>query len=259
MASKTLKDLVGGLSLWHVWAFQAYHEVSARYRRTAMGSLWIAGQMVFTSIAYALVFSGLSGAILSDTLPWIMGGVLCFTVVSAVLTESPEVFLSNSGIISNNAFPFTYYTFEHAAKIFILFLHNLVVFEIVMGLVGALVVPHWSIIIGLLLVWFNVCAWGSMVSMIAARYRDLRFLLPYTSTLLLFLSPVIWRPEQMQTHSLLVNLNPFYPFIEMLRSPLLGVAMPAKYWLMASIVSLLGVVLWVLVFGSFRKRIPFWV
>jgi ABC-type polysaccharide/polyol phosphate export permease len=259
MFSKALKDLSGGIGMRHVWAYQAYHDISAKYKRTALGSFWIAGQMIFTSIAYALVFGGLSGASLHDTLPWIMGGILCYTVVSAILTECPEIFLSNGGIISNHAYPFTYFKFEHAAKTFIIFLHNLVIFEITLALVGALAVPHWTIILGLPLVWLNVFTWGGMTAMLAARYRDLRFLLPYLSTLLLFLSPVIWRPEQLQRNRLLIDLNPFYPFIEMIRSPLLGTAMPMHLWPMAAGVTVVGIILWLIMFDALRKRIPFWV
>ncbi|CAN1484367.1 hypothetical protein MCEMIH15_00004 [Caulobacteraceae bacterium] len=43
---KAFADLSNGLGLSHVWVHQAYHVISAKYKRTVLGSLWISGAMV---------------------------------------------------------------------------------------------------------------------------------------------------------------------------------------------------------------------
>jgi ABC-type polysaccharide/polyol phosphate export permease len=260
MNSKSIKDLISGLSLWHVWLYQAYHDISAKYKRTALGSLWIAGSMVVTSLSFGIAFGALFGANLADTLPHIMGGFLCYNLIAYVLQEAPETYLSNSGIISNHAYPFTYYSFEMVAKNVLFFLHNLVVFLIVLVVLQKFSVPHWSIIIGLPVVLLNMLTWGTLAGLISARYRDLRFLLPYFSQMVIVLTPIMYKPEILKKNQLIiVDLNPFYPFVEMVRAPLLGQAMPVHFWNMAMIVSGLGVALWLIFFNLFRKRIAFWV
>ncbi len=216
--------------------------------------------MVFMSIAFSVVSSALFGQSLKDSLPYVMGGLMSFTVISSILGEAPEVYLSNGGIISNHAYPFTYYTFESATKVFMIFAHNLVVFEILLVLVQRLVVPHWSILIALPMVYFNLLTWGALVSMASARFRDLRFLLPYMITIVMFSTPIMFKADQfVGKKKLLLELNPLYPFVEMIRSPLLGVPMAGEYWEIAIGITILGAVLWLIFFNWLRGRISFWV
>lgn len=260
MLSSAFKDLKGGLSLAHVWLFQAYHDISAKYKRTILGPLWLAASMVFMSLSFSIVVGSLFGQDLRETLPYIMGGIMAFNLIGYAISEAPETYMSNSGIIKNHAYPFTYYTFEAVAKNVIMFFHNLVVFEIILAILGKMVIPHWSFILGLPVVVFNMFVWGSLISLLSSRYRDLRYLIPYLAGVLMFMTPIMYRVDQLQGGKLLiVHLNPIYPFVEMLRSPLLGGAMPVDYWPMAGIVSVVGFLLWMLFFSLFRKRIPFWV
>ena len=183
MFSKAIKDLRGGIDLTHVWFYQAYHEISAKYKRTIFGSLWIVGSMVFMSIAFSIVSSALFGQNLADTVPYVMAGIMGFNLVGIIFGEAPEVFMSNAGIISNHAYPFTYYTFESVTKNFMVFFHNVVVLYIILALVQRLAIPHWSILLALPLVFINLFTWSSLVSMLSARFRDMRFFLPYLALL----------------------------------------------------------------------------
>jgi ABC-type polysaccharide/polyol phosphate export permease len=179
MFSKSIDDLRHALSLYHVWLHQAYHEVSSKYKRTILGSIWISGGMVATSLALAIVMGGIQGQILSDILPYVMGGIICFSLSGGyILSEAPDVYISSANIIRNHAYPFTYYSLESLSRTFIIFLHNIVVFYIVLVCLGRLAVPHWSILPALVVVYVNSVLWGSLVSMMAARFSDIRFLLP---------------------------------------------------------------------------------
>jgi len=141
-----------------------------------------------------------------------------------------------------------------------IFAHNLVVFELLLVLVQRLVVPHWSILIALPLVYFNLLTWGALVSMASARFRDLRFLLPYLITVVMFCTPIMFKADQfVGKKKLLLTLNPLYPFVEMIRSPLLGVPMANEYWMTAIGITIAGAVLWLIFFNWLRGRISFWV
>jgi len=260
MLSKALLDLQRGYKLSHVWTYQAYHDITAKYKRTALGSLWVAGQVIFTSLSFAIVFGALFGNSIQETLPYLMSGIVCYQAAGSVLTEAPEIYMSNSGIIKNHAYPFTYYSFEAVARNLILWAHNVLVLEIILVLLQRWSLPHWTLIIGLPIVAINMFTWGSLVSMVSSRYRDLRFLLPYLGGLIQFMTPIMWHPEQLKGMSgLLVTYNPFFPLVEMLRAPLLGTAMPIEYWKSALIVTVSGAILWLLFFSAHRKRIAFWV
>ncbi|EGF93570.1 ABC-2 type transporter family protein [Asticcacaulis biprosthecium C19] len=257
--NKTFADLGKGLGLYRVWFYQAYHELTGKYRRTFLGPFWISGGMIVTSICLSVVFGPMMGGDLRLVLPYIMGGILCFGMVSFILIDGTEMFLRHGGNIKNHAYPFTYYTLETMAKEILLFLNNVVVFYVVMVLIRAAVVPHWSIVLGFAVVIMTGLTWGSVFGIIAARFRDLRFMLPYLNQLMFFLTPIFWRPESVRGHNILVKYNPYYGLLEIMRAPLLGEAASAHMWYLALGAMVTGIIAWLVVFSLFRRRIPFWV
>ena len=260
MVSKAIDDLKKGMSLYRVWIHQAYHEISAKYKRTVLGSLWISGGMVSTSLALSIIMGGIQGQNLPDALPYVMAGILSFALTSYTLLEAPDAYMAASNIIKNHAYPFTYYTFESLTRIFLIFLHNCVAYAIVMAILLRLTVPHWSIIFGLIVVYMNSFVWGALSSMVASRFRDMRFLLPFMSQIVFFVTPVFWYPHNMKGwREHLVTFNPFYGLLEVVRSPIMGHAAPEQAWILALSSLGVGVVLWLLCFNAFRGKIAFWV
>ncbi len=249
-----------GLGLYQIWIFQAYHELTAKYKRTFLGSLWIAGTMITTSLSLAIVFGALFGQSLKEAMPYMMGGILCYTLVSFTINEGVEIFMSNFGIIRNNAYPFSYFVFEGISRSFFTFLHNLVVFYLTLALLGSLTVPHWSILLSLPLSLVTMYFWGTLIGMVSARFRDLRFMLPYIGQLLFFMTPIFWKADQITGPKAIVkNLNPFYGFVEILRQPLLGKAPNMICWEISLITFAIGFLAWLIFYPRFRRRIPFWV
>lgn len=260
MFAKANKDIVAGLKLYYVWVYQAYHDISAKYKRTVLGSLWISGGMVVMSVSLAILFGALFRQGIQESLPYTMAGIMVFGLISYVLNDGAEMFIHSGGIIKNHAYPFTYYAFHTICKQFFIFLHNIVVYWIATILIGAAAVPHWTIILGVLNALLFMFGWGMMFGMLASRYRDMRFLLPYIGTLLSMLTPIFWRAEHLPDNiRAIVNLNPFYQAIQLIRAPLLGQAPESNSWMIALSYTALGLMLWYFTFSAFRRRIPFWV
>lgn len=257
---KAFRDLFAGTKLYKVWLFQAWHELSAKFKRTFLGSLWIAGQFVASSLALSIVFGGIMGQSLQEVLPYIMGGILAYNLVTLPLNGGAEVFVGAAGIIRNHAHPYTYYVYEVLAKNFMEFAHNTVVYLILMVIVGAITLPHWSIIITLPLALITVFCWMTVTGLAAARFRDLRFLAPFLGSLLFFMTPIFWNAEHMTgPRSVIVQYNPVYGLVEFIRSPLMGKIPPQICWNQVLILLAVGVIAWVLSFSAFRRRIAFWV
>lgn len=261
MFSGAINDLTRGVSLYHVWVHQAYHEISAKYKRTFLGSLWIAGGMVATALALSIVIGGIQGQSLPDTLPYVMCGILSYGLTGYILAEAPEVLMSSGFIIKNHAYPYTYYAFESITRTFFVFLHNLIAFYITLAILFRLAVPHWSIILALPLVYMNSFVWGTLASMVSARFRDMRFMLPFMSQIVFFMTPVFWHADSVKAgwRSALINFNPFYGLMEIVRSPLLGHGAPLVCWELSFSSLAVGLVLWLFFFGTFRGKIAFWV
>jgi ABC-type polysaccharide/polyol phosphate export permease len=256
---KALSDLVRGAKLYNVWLYQAYFELSAKYRRTIFGSLWISSQMVFTSLAVAVLWGSIFGKDFHEHLPRMMSGNLIGITALFLFYDANEIFNSSGGIIKNHAYPFTYFVFERVAQKIMLFFHNLVVFYIFMFIFGTAVVPNPVIVLGLITLTLNMFLWGTLIGMLSARYRDLRFLLPNVGHLLFFITPIYWNYDMLKTNHWIADFNPLFAFVNIVREPLLGHLPTAHNWMMAGGCTALGAVLWIVFFSAFRRRIPFWV
>jgi len=129
-----------------------------------------------------------------------------------------------------------------------------------MAFIGSIAVPHWTILPGLMLVFTSMITWSTVTAMFAARFRDVRFMLPFLSSLFLVLTPIFWAPSMLSGWRLvLVHYNPLYGLLEVIRMPLLGKMPPPEAWIIASITAVLGLVAWLVFFPANRRRIPFWV
>jgi len=97
-----------------------------------------------------------------------------------------------------------------------------------------------------------------VVAICCARYRDLPPVVASLLQVLFFLTPILWQPGALRSYAWVVNVNPLFHWIEVIRGPLLG-RWPgaASYGWTAGSIMLLGVVaLWLL--GRQRDRIAYW-
>lgn len=259
---KAFQDISKGVGLYNLWMGQAYHEITAKYKRTILGPFWTVGQMVSMSIALSLMIGALMGNDLREALPYVMSGMIAWFLVSYPLAEGVEIFMMNTGIIKNHAYPFTFYIFEATFRSLILLAHNLVVFWVFMALIKSFVMPSPMLVVGIFVLYLNVFFWSTMTSMLASRYRDMRYLFPYVGQIIYFLTPVFWKPVPGHTSVLrliFIDHNPFSALVAIVRKPLLGELATVYEWELVAGVTALGFILFIFSFAAFRRRIAFWV
>lgn len=120
--------------------------------------------------------------------------------------------------------------------------------------------------------WFALCAlpglalWtvdGLAICMLlgafCARFRDVSPIVASVMQIAFFLTPVIWKPEQLGRHIWLLPFNPFFALIEIVRAPLLGELPDIGICIAALLYSLLLLTLTWLMFVRARRRVAFWV
>ena len=92
-----------------------------------------------------------------------------------------------------------------------------------------------------------------------ARFRDIQPIVNSVLQIAFFVTPVIWKPEQLGPRAVWLPLNPFYDMLEIVRSPLLGHAPSLLVWVAALIYSgILCGLAWMF-FLRARGRIAFWI
>jgi ABC-type polysaccharide/polyol phosphate export permease len=256
-----LMDSGRALGLWRGWLYLAWHDVTARYRRSILGPFWIALGMLAASLALSISWGAISGQAIHDYVPYVMAGLLVWThFVGIFFTEAPELFVAAQASIRSTAFPFMFYVFRSVARSLIVCAHTLVAFLMVTALLGNLKVPSWQILPGLLVSSLVVVALAPVIGMASARYRDLRLMLPFAAQILFFATPVFWHADTLTgPGAAFVHYNPFYYLLEVVRAPLLGHAASGRVWMVVMSILAVSILVWFVSFSAARRRIAFWI
>jgi ABC-type polysaccharide/polyol phosphate export permease len=70
---------------------------------------------------------------------------------------------------------------------------------------------------------------------------------------------VLWHPDRLPNRAALVDFNPLYYFLEVIRDPLLGNAPAPSVWAVAIGLTLIHGAIAIPFFSRFNKRIAYWV
>jgi ABC-type polysaccharide/polyol phosphate export permease len=207
-----------------MWTKLCFNEIRRRYRRTLLGPAWVTISLLLFATAMSIVWSGLWKQKVSDFLPFLLSGLLPWTMISGIIGESCTVFLSGEALVKNQRFPFSVLIYSGIARHLILFMHNLIAYFFVLVLCGVPFNYSMALLLaGIILVVIN-CAWISLIIAIACmRFRDLKEIVQSILQISMFITPVFWEASQLQgNRAFIVDFNPLHHLIEIVREPMLG-------------------------------------
>ena len=254
------KDLMDVLCMAPFWVYLGWAEIRWRYRRSALGPLWITISMSVFIGAIGIVYSKLFQQHISSYFPFLVSGVLTWTFISSLITESTNLFKEAKAYITQMKTPYLLQAFKLVFRHLIIFAHNFVVYLVVMLIFHKN--PFWKFFIfipGLFLVTLNMLWISVFVGTIGARYQDFAQIVGSLITVAFFISPITWQPEQLRQHFLVFLLNPFYYFLDLVRSPLIGILPKIYSWIFGIIFLLIGSAITFLFFTKHRRKIAFWI
>lgn len=241
-------------------AYLAWSDTKARYKSSVLGPIWPTLTTLLGVLGLGLVWGGIMKQDMKTFIPQLTVGLIVWQLISGVLIEAPTTFVRRAGIIKNVAMPPWFFVVRGLVTHLINLLHNLII------IIGVLIYYHvpltgnfWLFIQGLFLVFLNLYWIMYALGLLGARFRDLDPLISSVVPILFFLSPVLYRADQVSLGFNLVWLNPFSYMIESVRSPLLGFEAHAMtYPVLLGLLLLGGGLTWTL--NKTRgKRLAFWV
>jgi ABC-type polysaccharide/polyol phosphate export permease len=258
--SRALGDLVAGLRRWELWAHVGWNEIRQRYRRSVLGPFWITLSMGIMIGGLGLVYANLWHADVLTYLPYLAVGLVFWGFISTTLLDACQVFISMSGFIRQVQVPLSVYVFQMLWRNLIILAHNLAICVLVLPMCGIPFDLHSLLAVpGLLLIVLNG-VWVSLaLGMLCARYRDVPQIMLNIVQIMFFLTPVIWTSDRLTRYSLLLEFNPLYHLLELVRAPLLGQMPTASSWLVGIGLLLAGGLVTALVYGRHRSQIAYWV
>lgn len=264
-ANYTQSDLAGGVAAvlegikaWHIWGLLAWGEIRSRYRRSFLGPLWMTLASGLTVLGLGALWSRLWGLDLAVYYPYVAAGLITWNYLASVIVESTTVFVSSKSLIHNTTTPLFAFPMRSAMKQLLFFLHQAPVIAIVFVAVGPIKATAPLALVGVALIYVNSIWIAALIGMLGARFRDLSFIVEAAVPLLLFLTPVLWRPQELGDSHLVVILNPLAHALAVVRDPLFGHPADISSYIFMTAAAVVG---WALTIVSFRyrQRIPFWV
>ena len=207
--------------LWRyreLFFFLAWRDILVRYKQTAIGIAWALLRPFLTMVVLTVVF-GKIAALPSNGIPYpilVVAATLPWQFFSNSLAEASNSLAGNAHVISKIYFPRL--ILPAGAMI-----TSLVDFFISLGLLAVLMaffgfIPDWRLVA---LTFFTVLAFlaalgpGLFLTALNAKFRDVRYVIPFIVQFGLFISPVGFSSEVIpEKWRLLYSLNPMVGVID---------------------------------------------
>ncbi|HLG86476.1 MAG TPA: ABC transporter permease [Alphaproteobacteria bacterium] len=260
-AKAALGDLGRALAEWELWLTMAWQDIKQRYRGSMLGPFWVTISMGVQVGAWSIVFGQLFGTELSEYIPYLTLGSLVWSWMAAVINESTQLFVFAQRYVKQIRLPITLFIFRLLSRNLIVLGHNFVVYIIVAlifglnpGWRGLLAIP--GLMLGILSLFWIALFFG----MLGARFRDFPQIVASLITVMFLLTPILWEPAQLGGHRyFVVDYNPVYYFIEIVREPLMGRSPPIGFWKVTALITAVITAIVFPAFRRFRSRIAYWV
>jgi ABC-type polysaccharide/polyol phosphate export permease len=256
------RDIIDGLKHWPIWLMLAYQDIKLRYRRSVLGPLWLTLSMAITVYSMGFLYSHLFHIELAHYFPFLVAGMLGWSLISTVVIETIDGLISSDGFIKQIKLPYTLYIHRIVTRNVIIFFHNLLVIVPIYLIFHANVSINLKtlfVIPGLLIIYFNAISYGLILGMIGARYRDVSQIIKSLVQVVFFITPVMWSADVLKgVNRYIADANPFYSFLELIRAPLLGAFPTLLNLSMVTAFSLFGGFVAYKMLVKYRSRIVYW-
>ncbi len=258
--NRAVRDLIAGSQRRELWSTMGMQEIRDRYRRSILGPFWLTISLGVMVLALGLLYAGIFKQPLDDYLPYVAAGFTVWGLISGLVLDGTRSFISAEALIRQLPGPLSLHVYRVLWTNLIIFAHNLWVFVLVALIFG--VNPGWNllyIIPGLLAIVVNGLWVGILLGLFGARFRDVPQIVASITQLAFFLTPIIWQPGMLEGRTMIVDANPFYHLLEVVRGPLLGTAPELKQWLMVILITIIGWAVTLVFYSVYRWRIAYWV
>jgi ABC-type polysaccharide/polyol phosphate export permease len=254
-----LKDFYLGLIRWPIWITLAWEDICQRYRRNTIGPFWITLSNGVTIGAMAFLFTNILDTNVNFFVPYLTAGMTFWSFISSLVSEATTVFLSARNIMLSIPLPLSCHVLRMVVRNLIIFLHVVVVY-IFVALYYHVNVNMYTLMIipALLLTLINSLWFGILFGMLCARFRDLSQIIMSLLGVSMYVTPIFWDPSSLKDKIWLLNLNPFYSILLIVRDALLGNPPNALAYEICTALAIVGLAGAAYVYKRYRNDVIFW-
>src|SRR5208282_78159 len=238
--------------------FLTWRDIKLRYKQTLLGAAWAILQPFLTMVVFTLLFSRLAH-VPSDGLPYpvfVYAGLLPWTFFNSAVTNSSNSLVGNSALITKVYFPRLVIPGAAVGAGLLDFFISGAILAVMMFFyrVGVswnlLMIP--ALIALTAMVALGVGLWMSALNV---KYRDIRYALPFTLQIWMYLTPVIYPVNFIPPrYRWALALNPLSGLIEGYRSALFGRAFDWDSLAIAALITMATLMCSIYVFKQMERE-----
>ena len=254
-----IADVIDGAKLWRLAWMLGWFDIRLRYRGSMLGPFWLTLSTAVMVGALGVLYSALFNMSLRDYLPFLAISQILWAFISTTVSEGCTSFTAVDSIVRSVRMPFVLHAMRSVVRNVLVLAHNLVVVVAVYAYFSFWPGMGLLLTIPAMVIWLvNALAITLLLGAFCARFRDVSPIVASVMQIMFFISPIIWKPEQLGAKAAYLPLNPFFSLLEIMRAPMLGESASLTIWISACIYTLL------LCGGSWaffvraRGRLAFW-
>jgi lipopolysaccharide transport system permease protein len=196
------------------------------YKQTILGPLWYFVQPVFTALTFTLVFNEIANVPTGNVPAFLFNltGITAWNYFSQCFTGTSDTFRSNAGIFGKVYFPRVIIPLSSVITNLFKFgiqLLILIIAYIYVNLNGYDIVPNKNLVLlpfYILMMALLGLGLGMIISAFTTKYRDLKILVGFATSLLVYFSAVPYPLSEVQKklpdYAWIVEYNPLTNIIE---------------------------------------------
>lgn len=254
-----LTDALDGFRLLPLAWKLGWLDIRLRYRGSLLGPFWLTLSTAVMVFALGVLYAGLFKMDIHEYLPSLALSLVLWGFFASMVAEGSTTFNEAEAIIRSMRMPLMVFALRTVIRNILVLAHNVIVIVAVFAIFS--VWPGWHVLLmlpGLVLWIIDAIAVVLLLGPLCARFRDIPPIVNSVMQILFFITPILWKPEQLGASAWTLPFNPFYDLIEVVRSPLLGSAPPSEAWLAGLGYSIVLCLLAWIFFVRARGRVAFW-
>jgi lipopolysaccharide transport system permease protein len=254
------------LGLKEIWEYRellyflTLKQIKTKYKQTAIGVGWAVLQPLLTTIIFALIFYNVAGLSTGgvEPIPFLYAGLMLWTFFSTALNGASMSLVANAPMVTKVYFPRILLPLSLVIAALLDYGISWGLFFLIVAVYGeALSIYLPLVIIPLVLTFFLVAGISFLMSAMAAKYRDVQYIVPFFITILLYATPVLYPLTWVQNEGLklLFTLNPLSGIMSAQRAFIFGSALDVNQFLVAIPLTVAVFFLGMLYFKAYERRL----
>lgn len=256
-----MQELAQSAGLWPIWIRLGIQDTRLRYRRSAIGVGWIFLNLAIMIGAIGFIYSNLFGQNLGTFIPRLTISLIAWSYLTNSIVEGGGAFIISEGYIKQISLPLYVYVFRAFVSISLNSLISLLAYVLIAIVYAVpLAIGTAWVVLGLILMTVISFLLTLIFAHINVRFRDAAHLAAVAMQVLFYVTPVIFPEDLLRQRQLswVVDANPLYHLLEVVRHPLLF-GEPAAFVSYLMVVSALAIlaISGLVVIRFYRRQVVF--